>query len=156
MAAAVWRFEVDDLTREPVRALVARHLRGMFESSPAESVHAFDIDRLRAPGVTIWSAWDGAVVAGIGALKRMDATNGEIKSMRVADDYLGRGIGRAMLEHIVANARAMGMTQLWLETGSTPPFTPALRLYESAGFTLCGPFADYVLDPFSIFMTRAL
>jgi putative acetyltransferase len=89
-------------------------------------------------------------------LKRLDASAGEIKSMRVADAFLGQGVGRAMLEHIMTEARAMGLTSLWLETGSAPAFTPALRLYESAGFARCGPFGDYRLDPFSIFMTRNL
>lgn len=149
-------FRVDDLTGEPTRALVARHLAGMHEHSPAESVHAFDIDKLRARDVTFWSAWVGRELAGCGALKVLDARRGELKSMRVADAFLGRGIGRAILEHLMAEARRRGMTSLWLETGSAPAFTPALRLYESAGFTRCGPFDRYVDDPFSIFMTRAI
>jgi putative acetyltransferase len=146
----------DDLSGEAVRRLIARHLTGMHENSPAESVHALDIDRLKDPAVTFWSAWVGDEIAGCGALKRLDAAQGEIKSMRVADAFLGKGIGRAMLLHIMAEARAMGLKSLWLETGSAPAFTPALRLYESAGFVRCGPFGDYKLDPFSIFMTRTI
>lgn len=155
-AAAPIVIRRDDLSGEAVRALIARHLAGMHENTPAESVHAFDIDRLRDPAVTFWSAWIGGEIAGCGALKRLDAEQGEIKSMRVADAFLGQGVGRAMLEHIMTEARAMGLTSLWLETGSAPAFTPALRLYESAGFARCGPFGDYRLDPFSIFMTRNL
>lgn len=149
-------FRVDDLSGEATRALIARHLAGMRANSPPESVHAFDVDKLRQPGVTFWSAWSGAEIAAIGALKALDAARGEIKSMRVADRFLGRGVGRAMLDHIVAEARAHGMRSLWLETGSSPAFAPALRLYESAGFTRCGAFDGYADDPFSVFMMREI
>ena len=87
--------------------------------------------------------------------KRLDAENGEIKSMRVDDAFLGKGVGRALLDHVLAAAKAGGLKTVWLETGSAPAFLPALQLYESAGFVRCGPFADYKPDPFSIFMTRA-
>ena len=149
-------FRLDDLSGEATRALIARHLTGMRASSPPESVHALDIDGLRGPDVTFWSVWVGEDIAGCGALKRLDARRGELKSMRVADAFLGRGIGRAMLEHLIAQARASGMESLWLETGSTPDFIPALRLYESAGFVRCGPFDGYIEDPFSVFMTRSI
>ena len=147
---------VDDLSGEPIRQLIARHLRGMHENSPPGSVHAFDVDKLRDPAVTFWSAWIDGEIAGCGALKRLDASRGEIKSMRVADPFLGRGVGRAVLDHILLEARGMNLRNLWLETGSADAFLPALKLYESAGFTRCGPFETYVADPFSIFMTRAL
>ena len=149
-------FRRDDLSGEPTRALIARHLAGMRANSPAESCHAFDVDKLRSPDVTFWSVWTGDTIAACGALKRLDARRGELKSMRVADAFLGKGIGRALLEHLIAQARAARMQSLWLETGSSPAFLPALRLYESAGFTRCSPFDDYVEDPFSIFMTRAI
>ena len=150
------RFVLDDLSGAPIRALIARHLDGMHASSPAESVHAFDVDRLRRPGVTFWSVWVGNDLAGCGALKVLDPERGELKSMRVADAFLGRGIGRAMLEHLTAEARRRGLRSLWIETGSSPAFVPALRLYESAGFTRCGPFGDYREDPFSVFLTCEL
>jgi putative acetyltransferase len=150
------RFRLDDLRGEPTRALIARHLAGMHAHSPPESVHAFDIDKLRQPGVTFWSAWLGDEIVGCGALKHLDAERGEIKSMRVADAFLGRGHGRAILEHIVAQARAEGLRSLWIETGTTPAFVPAQRLYESAGFVRCGPFDGYREDPFSVFMTRMI
>jgi putative acetyltransferase len=155
-ATAQISFQVDDLTGEPTRALIARHLAGMHASSPPESVHAFDVDKLRQPDVTFWSAWMGDEIVGCGALKRLDEERGELKSMRVADAFLGRGIGRAMLDHLIAQARARGMRSLWLETGSVAAFTPALRLYESAGFTRCGRFGDYHEDPFRVFMTRSI
>jgi len=150
------RFVLDDLSGAATRALIARHLDGMHASSPPESVHAFDASRLRQPGVTFWSVWVGEDLAGCGALKILDADRGELKSMRVADAFLGQGIGRAMLEHLTAEARARGLRSLWIETGSSPAFVPALRLYESAGFRRCGPFGDYREDPFSVFMTREL
>jgi putative acetyltransferase len=149
-------FREDDLTGSAIRALIARHLSGMQESSPPESVHALDVDRLRHPQITFWSAWAGEQLAGCGALKQLDAARGELKSMRVADDFLGRGVGKAMLTHLMGEARARGFRSLWLETGSSPAFVPALRMYEAAGFERCGPFEGYVEDPFSVFMTRAL
>jgi putative acetyltransferase len=131
-------------------------LAGMHASSPPESVHALDITELRRPDVSFWSAWLGEEIVGCGALKRLDGLRGELKSMRVADPFLGRGVGRALLEHLIGVAREEGMESLWLETGSSPEFIPALRLYESAGFVRCGPFDRYVDDPFSVFMTRSL
>jgi putative acetyltransferase len=147
---------LDDLTGLPTRALIERHLRGMHEHTPPESVHAFDIDKLRDPAVTFWSAWIGESIAGCGALKMLDAQHGEIKSMRVADAYLGQGVGRAVLQHILAEARGRGLQRLSLETGSGASFDAALQLYQSAGFEICGPFGSYVIDPFSVFMTRQL
>lgn len=149
-------FRIDDLTGKAIRALVSRHLQDMHATSPPESVHALDLSKLKQPEVTFWSAWVGGEIAGMGALKRLDARSGEIKSMRVNDGWLGKGIGRAMLEHIVTEARRMGLSTLWLETGSSAAFTPALSLYQKAGFTRCGPFNGYVEDPFSVFMTRAI
>ena len=149
-------FNLDDPSGEPTRSLIARHLAGMRANSPPESVHALDIDGLRGPDMTFWSVWLENEIAGCGALKRLDARRGEIKSMRVADKFLGRGVGRALLEHLIGEARARGMESLWLETGSTEAFIPALRLYESAGFRRCGPFEGYVDDPFSVFMMRTI
>lgn len=150
------RFQIDDLTGEATRALVAHHLTGMHASSPPESVFALDIDGLRHPDVTFFSARAGDEVVVIGALKRIDETAGELKSMRVADDHLGTGAGRAMLRHLVAEARSRGMRTVWLETGSPDDFLPARRLYESEGFVECGPFGDYPENPFSVFMTLTL
>jgi putative acetyltransferase len=147
-------FRVDDLTGPATRALIARHLVGMHQHSPPGAVHAFDVDKLREPSVTFWSAWVDTEIAGCGALKQLDSERGEIKSMRVADAFLGKGIGRAILAHLMGEARSRHMRTLWLETGSSEAFTPALRLYESAGFTRCGPFDGYVDNRFSVFMTR--
>jgi putative acetyltransferase len=119
-------------------------------------VHALDLDALRHPSITFWSAWIDDELAGIGALKQLDEQRGEIKSMRVDDRFRGAGVGRAILRHIVAEARGRGMTSLWLETGSPDDFIPAQRLYESEGFVVCEPFDGYVEDPYSVFMTKTL
>jgi putative acetyltransferase len=146
----------DDLTGPEIAALLTEHLRAMHQHSPPGSVHALDLDRLRKPEITFWTVWDGPELLGCGALKEMDARQAEIKSMRTASAHLRRGIARTMLDHIVAEARRRGYEKLYLETGSTAPFDPARRMYEGAGFTYCGPFADYLLDTFSVFMTKVL
>lgn len=153
---AALEIRLDDLSGEPTRALIAAHLSDMRSISPEESCHALDLSGLQQPSVQVWSAWVDGELAGVGALAQLDATNGELKSMRVADSHRGEGIGRAMLEHLIGRARQVGMSSLWLETGSTPEFLAAQRLYESAGFVRCEPFGSYVLDPYSVFMTRKL
>ncbi|WP_225310365.1 GNAT family N-acetyltransferase [Microbacterium testaceum] len=146
----------DDLSADATRALVAAHLAGMLENTPAESVHALDVDRLTADGVTVWSAWVDDELAGIGACKDLGGDSAELKSMRVVDSFLGQGIGRAILRHIMDDARERGIRSLWLETGSTGDFIPARRLYASEGFAECPAFAPYAPDPLSTFMTREL
>lgn len=149
-------FAVDDLSRADTRDLIARHLAGMHASSPPESVFALDVDGLASPGVTFFSGRRDGEIAVIGALTSLDAENGELKSMRVADPHLGTGAGRAMLRHLLAEARARGMRTVWLETGSTDDFIPARRLYAAEGFTECGAFGDYPENPFSVFMSLTL
>ena len=148
--------EIDDLERQPVRELLAGHLAQMLTMSPACSVHALDLERLRQPGIRVWTAWEGGQLLGCGALKELTPVHGEIKSMRTADTHRGKGVGRAMLAHLLAVARERGYERVSLETGATPAFLPTLRLYESAGFQRCGPFADYTEDPHSVYMTRLL
>ncbi|MDY0910829.1 GNAT family N-acetyltransferase [Microbacterium sp. CFBP9034] len=146
----------DDLSGDATRRLIAFHLEGMHDTSPPESVHALDVEALRDPAISFWSGWIDGELAGIGALKAIDAERGELKSMRVDDRFRGYGVGRVLLRHIVEVARERGMTSLWLETGDSADFVPAQRLYESEGFVRCGPFGGYVPDPFSVFMTRAV
>ncbi len=148
--------ELDDLTRPAIHELLNEHLRNMYELSPPESVHALDLEKLRGPDIAFWSAWEGPTLVGVGALKELDARHGEVKSMRTPQALRRRGAGRALLAHIVAEARSRGYERLSLETGSMEAFRPAQRLYESFGFTTCGPFGDYVEDPNSLFMTRLL
>ncbi len=146
----------DDLTHPALHALLAEHLADMHAHSPPESVHALDLERLRAPGITFWSAWDGDTLLGCAALRELDPGHGEIKSMRTPRALRGRGAGRALLMHLLAEARARGYARLSLETGTAAVFEPAHRLYASAGFADCGPFGDYGPDPFSRFMTLGL
>lgn len=146
----------DDLSGAAIQALVALHLGGMHAHSPACKVHALPLDALRAPGVTFFSAWVGDDLAGMGALKMLAGDHGELKSMRVAPQWLGQGIGKAMLRHLLATARAMGMARVSLETGRGAAFEPAIALYRAHGFVPCAAFADYVVDDFSQCLTLAL
>jgi putative acetyltransferase len=150
------KIEVDDLSRPAVHALLNEHLQSMYELSPPESVHALDLAELRQPEVKFWSAWDGSLLLGCGALKELDPRHGEVKSMRTPNGLRRRGAGRAILAHIIEVARSRAYERLSLETGSMEAFKPAHRLYESFGFTYCGPFGEYVEDPNSVFMTLRL
>jgi putative acetyltransferase len=151
-----WTFHEGDLDSADVQALLALHFAQMRGTSPPEACHVLPIDGLRDPALTFWSAREGGELLGIGALKELAADEGEVKSMRTASSALGRGVGRALLHHIVAEARSRGYQHLSLETGSTEPFAAALRLYESEGFVPCGPFGDYQDTPFTRFFTRQL
>jgi putative acetyltransferase len=146
----------DDLSGSEIRALLEVHFAGMLANSPAESCHFLDVEGLKSPGVTFWSIWDGGQLAGMGALKRHDAVLGEIKSMRTDEAFQRRGVGAAMLAHIIATAQAEGLERLSLETGSSAAFDAAHALYQRFGFIYCEPFADYKDDPFSRFMTLKL
>jgi putative acetyltransferase len=150
------RIELDDLSRHEIHDLLNEHLANMYQWSPPESVHALDLDRLRQPEITFWSAWEGTVLVGCGALKELTATHGEIKSMRTPAALRRKGAGRAILSHIIEVARSRGYERLSLETGSQDGFVPARRLYASYGFSDCDPFGDYVADPSSRFMTLQL
>lgn len=150
------RIELDDLSRQEVQDLLREHLSNMYELSPPESVHALDLAKLRGPEITFWTIWDGSLLLGCGALKELSPAHGEVKSMRTPKAHRRKGAGRAILEHIVAEARARGYRRLSLETGSNAAFAPAQNLYRSFGFTLCGPFADYKPDPNAVFMTMEL
>jgi len=150
------RIRIDDLAGPEVRALLEEHLRSMFQISPPESVHALDLDGLRQPDITFWTAWSARELLGCGALKELTPLHGEIKSMRTTAAHRRKGVARAMLEHIIAEARRRDYARLSLETGTQPAFEPARRLYRSFGFEHCPPFADYTEDPNSCFMTRVL
>ena len=146
----------DNLTGPEIRALLETHFAGMLASSPPGSCHFLDFEGLNAPDVTFWSIWDGDSLAGCGALKDLEADHGEIKSMRTHADHLRKGAGAMMLTHIISEAREREYRRLSLETGSSEAFVPALALYEAHGFQICPPFANYVEDPFSRFMTLAI
>ncbi len=151
-----FRIRPGDLQDRAVHALLREHLAGVALHSPPESIHALDLDGLRTPDMSFWTVWDGEDLLACGALKELDAAHGEVKSMRTAAAHLRRGAARAMLEHVVAEARRRGYRRLSLETGTAAAFEPAHRLYAAAGFVACGPFNGYVEDPYSCFMTLAL
>jgi len=155
-----WHIVEDDLTGSEISDLLRLHLDEMHRWSPPSSVHAMPIERLRQPDVTFWSVWaqpgGGSRLAACGALKQLDSTHGEIKSMRAHPDFRGQGAGKAILRHLIAEAQRRGYRQLSLETGSPDEFVPAQRLYESHGFERCGPFGCYQFDPFSVYMTKVL
>ncbi len=146
----------DDLTGNAVQQLLKTHLEDAYKNSPADSVFALDVSELLHPEITFWTIWKNRNLLGCGALKQLDESHGEIKSMRTHEDALGQGVGSAMLTHIIKQARQQGFNKLSLETGNNDAYAPARNLYQKFGFTTCGPFADYELNKFSVFMSRAL
>lgn len=147
---------LDDLRSPRVHALLEEHLRDMRAWSPPGSVHALDLDALRGPDMRFWTVWEGEELLGCGALKEHSPLHAEIKSMRAAAAHRGKGVGVTMLRHIIDESRRRGYARISLETGSSAPFVPSRALYARFGFTECGPFADYVEDPHSVFMTLEL
>lgn len=150
------QIRLDDLSGPEIRALLDEHLRDMALLSPPESVHALDLDGLRAPEISFWTAWSNGELMGCGALKELDPMHGEIKSMRTSVAHRRRGVARAILRHIIQEAEKRSYSRLSLETGSMDGFQPAQQLYQSFGFAYCPPFAAYTSDPNSVFMTKAL
>jgi putative acetyltransferase len=146
----------DDLTGAEVAALIGEHLQNLALLSPPESRHALNLDGLRKPEITFWSAWEQAELVGCGAIKELDGQHGEIKSMRTSSSYLRKGVAKRILEHIIKEAVRRGYQRLSLETGPMDAFEPARRLYASFGFQYCEPFSDYIEDPNSVFMTKEL
>jgi putative acetyltransferase len=147
---------MDDPRNERITALLREHLHGMTLHSPPESIHALDVDALCRPEITFWAAWEDGELLGCGALLELDRRHGEIKSMRTAAPHLRRGVASAILREMIREAERRSYERLSLETGSMAAFAPARALYARFGFAECGPFADYVLDPYSVFMTRML
>lgn len=147
---------LDDLRGPEVAALLQEHLQDMALHSPAESIHALDPDRLRQPEITFWTVWQNDELLGCGAIRELDAAHAEIKSMRTSKRHRRKGVAASMLRHILDEALRRGYRRLSLETGSASAFEPARQLYARFGFRPCGPFADYIDDPYSMFMTREL
>ena len=156
MQNSPWEIRADDLSSRAARDLVRLHLEGMHAHSPPGSVFALDFTGLLAPDVTVWTAWCDGNIAGMGALKDLGDGTGELKSMRTHPDFLRRGVAAALLEHIIAAARARGMVRLSLETGSGAHFDPALSLYRRRGFVDGEAFADYQRSAFNQFLHLAL
>lgn len=158
MNAVNKRYDIrlDDLQGPEIIALLEEHLRSLEPTAPKESRHALNLDGLRKPEVTFWSVWSGRDIAGCGALLKLDSTHAEVKSMRTAAAFLRQGVAAELLQHILAEAKRIGYGRLSLETGSMAFFEPARSLYQKFGFKECRPFAAYVDDPNSIFMTLEL
>ena len=151
-----FRITEDPITGSEIRKLLMDHLENMHAITPAESVHALDIEGLKGPDITFWSIWDESTLLGCGALKDLGDGTGEIKSMRTAEAFRGRGVGACVLEHIIKTARRRGYSALYLETGSMETFAPARALYTRFDFDECGPFGEYGADPHSTFMWKQL
>jgi putative acetyltransferase len=147
---------IDDLSGPEIAELLREHLRDMHRVSPPESIHALDLESLRKPDITFWTMWDAGRLAGCGALKELDSQHAEIKSMRTASAYRRKGVAKQLLQHILAEAKQRSYTRVSLETGSMDFFLPARALYATFGFEPCPPFADYIVDPNSVFMTKEL
>jgi putative acetyltransferase len=148
--------KLDDLTGPAIAELLREHLANMAENSPPESVHALNIEQLRQPDITFWSVWDDDDLIACGALKELSPRHGEIKSMRTASRHRRKGVAARLLQHILDEAKQRNYATVSLETGSMAAFAPARHLYAGFGFKLCGPFADYVEDPNSVFMMKDL
>lgn len=143
----------DDPRREPCRVLLERHLAFCKQHTPPEFVFALDLSGLLKPSISFYSAADGATVLGVGALKALGGGHAEIKSMHTATEARGRGIGRAIVEHMLTVAAERSLSRVSLETGSQEAFAPARALYAAIGFRPCGPFGSYPDSPTSMFMT---
>lgn len=150
------KIKTGGLDNPQVIELLQTHHDDMLKHSPVESVHALDLSGLKLPSITFWSAWIEDKIAGCGAIKELDFTHGEIKSMRTSSDFTRQGVAAALLKHMVAEAKSRNYHKLSLETGTSPAFLPAQNLYQHFDFKPCAPFADYQLDPYSMFMSRSL
>ena len=151
-----WTYHEGELDRDDVRALLAQQFAEMRAGSPPSACHVLPADGLRDPAIRFFTVREGGKLLGCGALKRLTADHGEIKSMRTVDGALARGVGSAMLGHITESAKAMGMTRLSLETGNSATFAAANRLYQRSGYDRCGPFAGYRPTDFTTFYTREI
>ncbi|KMJ59888.1 hypothetical protein AB685_03275 [Bacillus sp. LL01] len=150
------KIRIDHVTDPVVITFVEEHMKNLNLLSPPESNHYLDLDALRKPDVTFWSAWEDGEIVGCGALKELDAQTGEVKSMRTSSLHLRKGVGRQILQYIINAAKERGYQRLYLETGSLDAFLPAQKLYESYGFEYCEPFANYIEDPNCVFMMKKL
>lgn len=145
-----------DLTADDVRQLLAIHLAGMAENTPAGHVFALDLSGLQTPDITVWTVRENGALAGIGALKALDGDSGELKSMRTHPDHLRKGVAAALLDHILDEAATRGYRRVSLETGVGESFEPALALYRKRGFTNGEAFSDYDASPYNQFLHLAL
>jgi putative acetyltransferase len=147
---------VDDPRADDVRLVLERHLSFAHEQTPVEYVHALDVESLLDPAITFYSARRDGRVLGVGAIKQLDPSHAELKSMHTIAEERGQGVARALLDHLLSVATKRGATRVSLETGTTDAFEPARRLYRSAGFVACDPFGTYTNSPRNYFMTKVV
>jgi putative acetyltransferase len=147
---------IDDLSGAEIQKLLTEHLEDMHTASPAKCVHALDLTELKKPNILFWTVWENTQLLGCGALKTIDNQHGEIKSMRTTSAARNKGVASTLLSHILDAAGHKGFKKISLETGPQDFFAPARKLYKKHGFNECGPFSDYKLDPYSVFMTKTL
>ena len=145
-----------ELSNPHVIKLLQTHHNDMLKHSPVESVHVLDVSKLTQPNITFYSLWIDNNLAGVGALKALNTTHGEIKSMRTSSNYLRQGIAAKLLTHIIKQAALRGYKTISLETETAEAFLPAQKLYVQFGFKECEPFGNYELDPYSLFMSKSV
>jgi putative acetyltransferase len=146
--------KIDNLTHPDVRALVETHRSEMAGRDNAVISHALNLEELQADDVTFFSVWEGETLTGCGAVKELNKTHGEIKSMHTARRFRRRGVSAALLYHMIKLAGERSYKRLSLETHPGEDYKPARKLYERFGFGLCGPFGDYKEHDYSVFMTK--
>jgi len=150
------KIKIDDLKGEEIAKLLSEHHQDMLSHSPPESVHALDIQKLKSADITFWTAWIEDELAGCAALKEIDSNHAEIKSMRTSKAMLRKGVAKNLMNHLLMESKNRGYSKISLETGSMQIFIPARELYKRFGFEMCEPFADYIEDSHSVFMTKRL
>ena len=148
------KIEIDNLESIEVQQLLQEHHQDMLKYSPPESVHALDFSALKSPDVTFWTVWISGELAGCGALKKLDQTHAELKSMRTSHKFIRQGVAAKLLTHMLAIAKSQCYEKISLETGTMDAFIPAQKLYRSFGFQVCQPFSHYRVDPYSMFLTK--
>lgn len=148
--------KIDDLSSPVIIKFLQDHLQHMIDVTPPGCVHALDVDSLKEPEITFWSVWSGQILVGCGALKELDATHAELKSMRTAPSQLRKGVASYLLKYILSEAKGRQYRSVSIETGSYEAFRPARKLYLKFGFKCCGPFSSYTENPNSVFMTKNL
>jgi putative acetyltransferase len=151
-----WTIHEGELDRQDVHDLLSQHFAEMRAGSPPSACHVLPVDGLKDPAIRFFTLRENGALLGCGALKRLETSHGEVKSMRTADTALGRGVGKRLLDHLTETGRIEGMSRLSLETGSTEQFAAANRLYEMEGFERCGPFGNYADTPFTRFFTKQI
>ncbi|WP_214481948.1 GNAT family N-acetyltransferase [Bacillus sp. SM2101] len=148
--------KLDDLTGTEITSLIEEHVHNMGIHYPDDINYGFNIEDLKKPEITFWSAWEQNELVGCGALIELDSQHGELKSMKKVPSHLRKGVAKQILEHIIEEAKKRGYTRLSLGTGAMEAFEAARKLYENYGFEYCKPFSDYEEDPYSVFMTKEL